>query len=173
MNDKKYIYESPDGGKTVTRRISGSMEKELLEEFEEIQTWKKEELEKERVDEDFISSDSTFDLTLTSASPTTITMPDYTYSTGTLSPSVLTVGGSGYNFEDVDPDIQVTVNGKERSMSKVVEQVDDISKRLKVLEKPDEKILEKYKILADIYEQYKVADALLNAPGQEDDNEEH
>ena len=173
MNDKKYIYESPDGGKTVTRRISGSMEKELLEEFDEIQTWKKEELERQRVDEDFILSDSTFDLTLTSASPSTVTLPDYTYSTGTLSTSSVTIGGSGYTFEDIDPDLQVTVNGKERSMSKVIEQVDDISKRLKVLEKPDEKILEKYKVLADIYEQYKVADAFLNSPGPEDDDEEH
>ena len=169
MNDKKYIYESPDGGKTVTRRISGSMEKELLEEFDEIQTWKKEELERQRVDEDFILSDSTFDLTVTSTSPTTVTLPDYSYSS---SPSSLTLGGSGYTFEDVDPDLHVTVNGKERKMSEVIEQVDDISKRLKVLQKPDEKTLEKYKVLADIYEQYKIADAFLNSPGPEDEDEE-
>jgi len=175
---EKYIYESPDGGKTVTRRKFGSMEKELLEEYNEIQSWKKDELEKERKDEDFVTLDlGTANLTtITTTNNTTDTMDvsgNYTYTAGSLSPSSLTLGGSGYTFEDVDPDIQVTVNGKERSMSKVIEQVDDISKRLKVLEKPDEKTLEKYKVLADIYEQYKVADAFLNSPGPEDEDEEH
>ena len=177
----KYIYESPDGGKTVTRRKFGETEKELLEEYNEIQTWKKDELEKERHDEDFITLDigDSYDLgdsmsttISTTMAPTTLSVSDSSSAIYT-SPSSLTLGGSGYTFEDVGPDLQVTVNGKERSRSKVIEQVDEISKRLKVLEKPDEKTLEKYKVLADIYEQYKVADAFLNSPGPEDDDEEH
>ena len=69
---EKYIYESPDGGKTVTRRKFGSMEKELLEEYNEIQTWKKDELEKERKDEDFVTLD------LGTANLTTITTTNNT-----------------------------------------------------------------------------------------------
>ena len=32
--EKRYIYESPDGGKTVYRRAFGSDERELVEDFE-------------------------------------------------------------------------------------------------------------------------------------------
>ena len=169
---EKYIYESPDGGKTVTRRKFGETEKELLEEYNEIQTWKKEEDNHltldmgDSLDLDAYASNST---TITTTMHDTLSVAgDYTYTT---SPSTLTLGGSGYQFEDVEPDLHVTVNGEERKMSEVIEQVDSISKRLKVLEKPDEKTLEKYKVLADIYEQYKVADAFLNSPGPEDEDE--
>ena len=31
MSDKDYIYESPDGGKTIYRRKSGSSEREIVE----------------------------------------------------------------------------------------------------------------------------------------------
>tara|TARA_B100000035_G_C20864905_1_gene493512 strand:- start:47 stop:547 length:501 start_codon:yes stop_codon:yes gene_type:complete len=163
--EDKYIYESPDGGKTVTRRKFGETEKELLEEYNEIQTWKNEEdyLDLEHQEK----STTTLEL-----GPDTLTTSgiDYSWTTSAM-PSTVTLGPA--TFEDYEPDLNVTVDGKERSMKDVIKQVDDISKRLKVLDTPDEKTLEKYKILADIYEQYKVADALLNAPGPEDDNEEH
>ena len=32
--EKRYIYESPDGGKTVYKRAFGSDERELVEDFE-------------------------------------------------------------------------------------------------------------------------------------------
>ena len=32
--EKRYIYESPDGGKTVYKRAFGSKERELVEDFE-------------------------------------------------------------------------------------------------------------------------------------------
>ena len=167
MNEEdKYIYESPDGGKTVTRRKFGETEKELLEEYNEIQTWKNEE---DYLDLDTSMASNTLTTTM---APDTLTTSgiDYSWTTSAM-PSTVTLGPA--TFEDYEPDFNVTVDGKERSMKDVIKQVDDISKRLKVLDTPDEKTLEKYKILADIYEQYKVADALLNAPGPEDDNEEH
>lgn len=166
MNEEdKYIYESPDGGKTVTRRKFGETEKELLEEYNEIQTWKNEEdyLDLEHQGKSTTTLELEPDMLTTSG-------VDYSWTTSAM-PSTVTLGPA--TFEDYEPDFNVTVDGKERSMKDVIKQVDDISKRLKVLDTPDEKTLEKYKILADIYEQYKVADALLNAPGPEDDNEEH
>jgi len=166
MNEEdKYIYESPDGGKTVTRRKFGETEKELLEEYNEIQTWKNEEdyLDLEHQGKSTTTLELEPDMLTTSGI-------DYSWTTSAM-PSTVTLGPA--TFEDYEPDFNVTVDGKERSMKDVIKQVDDISKRLKVLDTPDEKTLEKYKILADIYEQYKVADALLNAPGPEDDNEEH
>jgi hypothetical protein len=45
-----------------------------------------------------------------------------------------------------------------------------IEDRLKIL-KPDPSKLKEYKILESIYEQYKAAEAMLNAPGPEDKNE--
>lgn len=167
---KKYIYESPDGGKTITKREFGSDKKEYVKSLAD-----KKEIEKlaeeykELVDDDFgldMSRDwldigKTY--TIDSVSPTTLTtstLPDYT--TGTIDLSSV--------YQDVDQDITLNVEGEERKVSELFKTVDVIKKRLSILE-PKKEMLEKYKVLQDLYEQYKAAEALLDGPDAEGDNE--
>ena len=167
---KKYIYESPDGGKTITKREFGSDKKEYVKSLAD-----KKEIEKlaeeykELVDDDFgldMSRDwldigKTY--TIDSSSPTTLTtsaLPDYT--TGTIDLSSV--------YQDVDQDITLNVEGEERKVSELFKTVDVIKKRLSILE-PKKEMLEKYKVLQDLYEQYKAAEALLDGPDVEGDNE--
>ena len=48
--------------------------------------------------------------------------------------------------------------------------VDVIKKRMAILE-PKKEMLEKYKVLQDLYDQYKAAEALLDGPDVEDNDE--
>ena len=167
---KKYIYESPDGGKTITKREFGSDKKEYVKSLAD-----KKEIEKlaeeykELVDDDFgldmsrdwLNIGKTY--TIDSVSPTTLTtsaLPDYT--TGTIDLSSV--------YQDVDQDITLNVEGEERKVSELFKTVDVIKKRLSILE-PKKEMLEKYKVLQDLYEQYKAAEALLDGPDAESDNE--
>ena len=167
---KKYIYESPDGGKTITKREFGSDKKEYVKSLADKKEIEKlSEEYKELVDDDFgldMSRDwldigKTY--TIDSVSPTTLTtstLPDYT--TGTIDLSSV--------YQDVDQDITLNVEGEERKVSELFKTVDVIKKRLSILE-PKKEMLEKYKVLQDLYEQYKAAEALLDGPDAEGDNE--
>ena len=63
-------------------------------------------------------------------------------------------------YEDYDTDKEV----KDR--------LDAIEERLKILV-PDPKLLEKYKVLESLYEQYKTAEAFFKSPGPEDEDDEN
>lgn len=64
-------------------------------------------------------------------------------------------------------DITLKVNGKDRKVSELFNAIDAIEKRLGIL-KPDPKLLDKYELLQNLYEQYKAAEAML----YEDENDE-
>ena len=167
---KKYIYESPDGGNTVTKREFGSDKKEFVKSLaDKKELVKLAEEYKELVDDDvgldmsrdWIDIGKTY--TIDSLSPTTITtsaLPDYT--TGTVDLDSI--------YRDVEEDITLSVDGQERKVSELFKTVDIIKKRLSILE-PKKEMLEKYKVLQDLYEQYKAAEALLDGPDVEDKNE--
>lgn len=83
----------------------------------------------------------------------------------TTSTSIPTVSVNAGNvtmspYEDYDPDKEV----KDR--------LDAIEERLKILV-PDPKLLEKYKVLESLYEQYKTAEAFFKSPGPEDEDDEN
>ena len=82
--------------------------------------------------------------------------------TATASPTVSVSAGSVTMspYEDYDPDKEV----KDR--------LDAIEERLKILV-PDPKLLEKYKVLESLYEQYKTAEAFFKSPGPEDEDDEN
>lgn len=82
--------------------------------------------------------------------------------TATTSPTVSVSAGSVTMspYEDYDPDKEV----KDR--------LDAIEERLKILV-PDPKLLEKYKVLESLYEQYKTAEAFFKSPGPEDEDDEN
>ena len=174
---KKYIYESPDGGKTITKREFGSDKKEfvksladkkeiekLAEEFEEI-TGKDVgyDMSKDWLD---YGKSYTIDTSTLATSGTTLTTsasPSYSFDTSDDF-DVSSV------YRDVNEDITLSVDGKERKISELFKAVDVIKKRMSILE-PKKEMLEKYKVLQDLYEQYKAAEALLDGPDVEDKNE--
>ena len=78
------------------------------------------------------------------------------------SPSTLTITNP-YQYEDVT----MTIDGKQRSMRELFSTVDAISRRLAVLE-PKKHLLDKYEVLQSLYDQYKAAEAML----YEDEEEE-
>ena len=82
--------------------------------------------------------------------------------TATTTPTVSVNAGSVTMspYEDYDPDKEV----KDR--------LDAIEERLKILV-PDPKLLEKYKVLESLYEQYKTAEAFFKSPGPEDEDDEN
>lgn len=111
MNSTPYVFESPDGGKTVTKRKHGSTEKEV------------------------------------------VTSGIYTND----------VFGASLVSSNLESDITMRVNGKDRNVSELFDAVDAIEKRLAIL-RPDPELLEKYEVLQGMYEQYKAAEALLCDP---------
>ncbi len=131
----KYIYESPDGGKTVTRREFGSMTKEAYYG------------EPEFSEEDYISSDTS-----------------YTLDIGTLDVNSLVYTGS---WAATDISISDGYN-KSFNLSELHDRLENIEKRLTILV-PDAKLLEQYKVLQDLYDQYKAAESLLFGPSIEDE----
>ena len=144
---KEYIYESPDGGKTVYRRMMGEKDKELVDTNPTIDIGADINISSDYSDYSDLVSVDTIDMSglFTSASPSTITI------------------NSPYKNNDVTMEI----DGKQRSMRELFSTVDAISKRLAVLE-PKKHLLDKYEVLQDLYEQYKAAEALL----YEDEEEE-
>lgn len=174
---KKYIYESPDGGKTVTKREFGSNKKEyvksladkkeiekLAEEYEEI-TGKDVGYDMTR---DWIDLGKTYTMdtsTLTMADSTLTTSASPSFSFDTTDDLDLTSV-----YQDVNQDITLSVDGEERKISELFKTVDVIKKRMAILE-PKKEMLEKYKVLQDLYDQYKAAEALLDGPDVEDNDE--
>ena len=162
---KKYIYESPDGGKTVTKREFGSDAKELIEladEYEEI-TGNSYDMSRDWIDLNKTYTIDTSTLTSSGTTVTTSASPSYSFDTSDdfdLS-SV---------YQDVNSDITLSVDGEERKISELFKTVDVIKKRMAILE-PKKEMLEKYAVLQDLYDQYKAAEALLDGPDVEDDNE--
>lgn len=136
MTDKKYIYESPDGGATITKREFGSTTKE---EYYSVPEYTNEWDEAEEI---YINSSLIdFDTSV------------YSYS-GNISDITLT--GSAHQSD-------LTVydeHGKEYSFRKMFDRLENIEKHLTILT-PDDRMLEKYEVLRDLYDQYKAAEALL------------
>ena len=66
-------------------------------------------------------------------------------------------------YQDVNTDITLSVDGEERKISELFKTVDVIKKRMAILE-PKKEMLEKYKVLQDLYDQYKAPEALLDGP---------
>tara|TARA_B100001113_G_C21019975_1_gene583095 strand:- start:50 stop:595 length:546 start_codon:yes stop_codon:yes gene_type:complete len=169
---KKYIYESPDGGKTVYQRPFGAPheERELVPSQEERDKMDDKELMrlaheyKELCDDD---DDMTFELDTSNSlygldTTNTITMSSMpsmgmTHSFSSSAAHTLTIGDDYMDPGD-DP------------IEEMEKRLTAIEDRLKIL-KPDPNKLKEYKILEGLYEQYKAAEALLNAPGPGDKNE--
>jgi len=139
---KQYIYESPDGGETVTRREIGD------------ETHSKEYMS---TDDVWLDTDDTFTISGLDAG-------------SVYSSSISTMSGTSITLDPHygDNDIKVEVNGEIKSVSELFNTVDTIKKRMAILE-PKKEMLEKYKVLQDLYEQYKAAEALLDGPDPEDE----
>ena len=86
------------------------------------------------------------------------------------SSSISTMSGTSITLDPHygDNDIKIDVNGEIKSVSELFNTVDTIKKRMAILE-PKKEMLEKYKVLQDLYEQYKAAEALLDGPDPEDE----
>ena len=170
---KKYIYESPDGGKTVYQRKFGASheERELVPSQDERDKMEDKELirlaheYKELCETD---GEMTFELDTsnslygmdTSSTVTVSSMPSLglTHSYSTSASHSFTHGVDDFLDPGDDPIVEME------------QRLSAIEDRLKIL-KPDPDKLKEYKILESIYEQYKAAEAMLNAPGPEDKNE--
>lgn len=135
-DDKKYIYESPDGGITVTRREFGTLNKEDYYGVPEFP------------DDDgyIIATDSAYSIDVSSINISDLTFTPNIYQS---------------NIKVVDAD------GKEYSFRQMFDRLEAIEKRLTILV-PDDKLLEQYKILQELYDQYKAAESLLYGPTIED-----
>ena len=167
---KKYIYESPDNGKTVYQREVGAPheERELVPSQEERDKMDDKELlrlaheYKELCETD---GEMTFELDTSnsvygldgSTTITTSSMPSLglTHSYSTSAAHSFTHGVDDYLDTGDDPIVEME------------QRLTAIEDRLKIL-KPDPDKLKEFKILESIYEQYKAAEAMLNAPGPED-----
>lgn len=135
-DDKNYIYESPDGGITVTRREFGTLDKEEYYGVPEFPD-----------DGYIVATDSAYSLDVSSINIADLTFgPSHMYQT---------------DIKVVDPD------GKEYSFRQMFDRLEAIEKRLTILV-PDDKLLEQYKILQELYDQYKAAESLLFGPAIED-----
>lgn len=146
------IYESPDGGKTVYERESGETDRTLVSEYDEF------DIGEETVTWDYEDSSTVFisDPTLTTGSISSSSIYGYPYNGG------ITTSPPSYDITFQDE------TGKMYSFKQMYKSLEAIEKRLTIL-KPDDKLLEKYQILQDLYEQYKAAEALLYDNDNEDE----
>lgn len=144
---KEYIYESPDGGKTVYRREMGETDRELVDTNPIID-----------LSDVYVSNNPSDYIDLISLD------------TDTIDVSSLTTMVDPYIFND-NQDVTMKVDGKERSMRDLFSTVDAIKDRLAILE-PKQELLDKYELLQSLYEQYKAAEAMLSGPDIEDKEEE-
>lgn len=136
------IYESPDGGKTVYERESGSVTRTKIETSGDDYGWLLGEL-------DDVSSLS---ISSSSISSSSITGNVYSFNDNTTGPTDIRIHDE---------------NGKEYSFRNMFDRLDAIEKRLTIL-RPDDKMLEKYELLQSLYDQYKAAEALLMGDDPED-----
>lgn len=132
-----YIYESPDGGKTVTRRQFGSLTKEAYYGVPEFP-------------EDEMLPDDADNITWS----------------GNIDVGDLSFNGN-YSYLS-DTNISISSVGDQRfSLSELYNRLETIENRLTILV-PDDKLKDKYKILQDLYDQYKAAETLLSGPSIEE-----
>lgn len=130
------IYESPDGGKTVYERESGSTARTQVDTSHDGHEWSLTEL------------DDTIGVLTASSSNI--------YTSAIATDNV-------YSFRSAPTATDITIhdeNGKEYSFRNMFDRLDTIEKRLTIL-RPDDKMLEKYELLQSLYDQYKAAEALL------------
>ena len=151
------IYESPDGGKTVYERESGSATRTKVETSCGDYGW---------LLDDFDDTVSTETVDADMAQRTYDWLADDTIiSSSSVSNSNI------YSFGNTSRPTDIRIhdeNGKEYSFRNMFDRLDTIEKRLTIL-RPDDKMLEKYELLQSLYDQYKSAEALLY--GEEDDSE--
>lgn len=136
------IYESPDGGKTVYERESGETDRTLVIECDADDVWDVTEA----------STLSTNSITGSSITGSMYTYNGYPYHSGNI-----TIGSNS------NPSTDITFTdetGKKYSFKQMYKSLEAIEKRLTILV-PDDKLLKKYEILQDLYDQYKAAEALL------------
>lgn len=138
------IYESPDGGKTVYERESGETDRILVSDYED-DVWDMTEANTLSVNSSSITSSS-------------ITGSTYAYN-GYPYNSSGNVAISNHSNHHADITFQ-DENGKQYSFRQMYKSLEAIEKRLTILV-PDDKLLKKYEILQDLYDQYKAAEALL------------
>jgi hypothetical protein len=157
------IYESPDGGKTVYERESGSTSRTRVETSCGDYGWLLDDFDDtvstETVDDDITQktydwlADDTIDVSSLSVSSSSISSGSIILKTNNPTPTDIRIHDE---------------NGKEYSFRNMFDRLDTIEKRLTIL-RPDDKMLEKYELLQSLYDQYKAAEALLY--GEEDDSE--
>jgi hypothetical protein len=136
----KYIYESPDGGKTVTRREFGSFTKEAYYGTPEFPDEEKDIIFQTNYNLDV----SAIDINDGAA---------YAYAG---------------DWSATDISISDPYTGKPFSLTDLNDRLETIEKRLTILV-PDAKLLEQYQVLQDLYAQYKAAESLLFGPEIEDE----
>lgn len=143
MNDKKYIYESPDGGVTVTKREFNAMDKEAyygVPEDADATEWDNE------IDKSSLTFTSSRISSHLIPSSSVISSSSISNSTSTIDSTWIANNGKGYSLEQI--------------VDRLVDRLESIEKRLTILT-PDDKLLEKYELLQGLYDQYKAAEALL------------
>jgi hypothetical protein len=139
-DDTRYIYESPDGGKTVTRREFGSLTKEAYYGVPEFP-------------EDEMLPDQGVDLTWAGSNIIDVSDTNLIY--------------GNFSYQN-DTNISLSSIGTERfSLSDFYNRLETIEKRLTILV-PDDKLKDKYQVLQDLYDQYKAAETLLSGPSIEE-----
>lgn len=141
-DENKYVYETPDGGITVTRREFGTLNKEDYYGVPEFPT-----NYDVHTDVDYVSSwNPILDTNIIGAVDINSVSINSTYSNDII-------------LTDAD--------GKQYSFRQMFDRLEAIEKRLTILV-PDDKLLEQYKILQELYDQYKAAESLLFGPTIED-----
>lgn len=151
MSKEKYIYESPDGGKTVySRKIGDTVNKRKLV------------ARKSSVPEE---ADTGFSITSTVTDET-----DCNEFIGTV-PILSATEDIGWNNTNYTfaPTFEDTGEFVTRdTMQSISNSIDDIKRRLSILE-PNLELNEKYQGLKQLYQEYKAMEKLLSGP---DKNEE-
>ena len=139
---KQYIYESPDGGETVYRRESGSSERELV--------------------------NNCNDIYIDMSNASTMTMGNPSDYSDLIADDVIDL--SGMLTSSTNSTISITTDHEYDTTFDIYDtekRLSAIEKRLSILE-PRKDLLDKYEVLQGLYEQYKAAEAML----YEDEEEE-
>ena len=140
--NKQYIYESPDGGETVYRRESGSSERELV--------------------------NNCNDIYIDMSNASTMTMGNPSDYSDLIADDVIDL--SGMLTSSTNSTISITTDHEYDTTFDIYDtekRLSAIEKRLSILE-PRKDLLDKYEVLQGLYEQYKAAEAML----YEDEEEE-
>ncbi len=157
-NDKKLTAKVLQETYKERTKMNEDELKDLADEFNEVKGVDRDLIDPKDYT-DLIDSDrGTYEFNFSDSGVFTGPVDLTTTTTPTVSVNAGSVTMSPY--EDYDPDKEV----KDR--------LDAIEERLKILV-PDPKLLEKYKVLESLYEQYKTAEAFFKSPGPEDEDDEN